>query len=130
MAKFNYFALGISAVFVVMTGFSINRATDYIASTLTADGVVVAIPIGPHHPRVTFTDSGGNVINFNANGDITQNVGDHVQVRYRQENPARSARLDTFGSLWGTTLFLLAMALGFAIAGFRNLTSRGWGPKT
>ena len=129
MPKFNYIALGVGAVFAVATIYSGYRTLDYIASTQTANGVVVRTPIGPHHPDITFTDSRDESITFSANGSISQNVGDEVVVRYRQDNPARSARLDTFGSLWGTTLFLLALAVAFVIAGVRNITPRGWDRK-
>jgi hypothetical protein len=129
MPKFNYSALVIGAAFALSTAYSCYRTVDYIGSSLIAEGVVVGTPIGPHHPDVVFTDSSGKRIEFSANGNISQNVGDRVRIRYLQNNPGHSARLDTFGSLWGVTLFLLAITVAFVIAGLRNITPRGWGPE-
>lgn len=129
MPKFNYVALAFGIVFSIATTYSVNRTLDFIGSTQTADGVVIATPIGPHHPDVVFTGANGDRIEFSANGDISQNVGDRVRVRYRQDDPQHSAKLDTFGSLWGTSLVLLAMAICFVIAGVRNIAARGWGQK-
>jgi hypothetical protein len=127
MPKFNYTALGIGAAFAIATAYSAYSTWDYVSSSLTTDGVVVSTPIGPHHPDVVFTDFNGERNEFAANGDISQNVGDRVRVRYRRDNPGHSARLDTFGSLWGTALFLLAMTAVFVIAGLRNVSPKGWG---
>jgi hypothetical protein len=127
MAKFNYLAVAIGAAVFIGTAYSAYSTFNYIDSTLTADGVVIATPIGPHHPDVVFTDGDGNRITFSANGDISQNVGDRVNVRYSRKNPERTARLDTFSSLWGGTLMLLAVSVCFIVAGVRNVPFRGWG---
>lgn len=127
--KFNYVALGIGAAFTIAAAYSLYHTLDYIGATQTADGIAISTPIGPHHPDITFIDSRGESIRFSANGNVSQNVGDRVVVRYRQDSPAHSARLDTFGSLWGTTLFLAALAAAFVVAGIRNMTPRGWDRK-
>jgi hypothetical protein len=126
MPKFNYLALTAGIAVSIGATYSAYSTLDYIGSTQTADGVVVATPIGPHHPDVVFTDVDGNKVRFSANGNISQEAGDRVVVRYRQENPERSARLDTFGSLWGNTLMLLVAAAFFIVAGVRNVPFRGW----
>ncbi|WP_052406225.1 DUF3592 domain-containing protein [Paraburkholderia heleia] len=129
MPKFNYLALALGAAFSVATAYSVYSTLDFIGATQTAPGEVVATPIGPHHPVVVFTDVDGNKVRFQANGDISGNVGDQVTVRYSRENPERTAKLDTFGSLWGGTLVLLAMVVCFIIAGLRNIAPGGWGPQ-
>lgn len=129
MPKVNYLALAIGGALSLGTAYSVYSTLNFIGATQTTDGVVVATPIGQHHPDVVFTDVDGNRIRFSANGDISQNVGDQVSVRYRLENPGRSARLDTFGSLWGNTLFLLVATVCFIVAGARNVQFTGWGPE-
>jgi hypothetical protein len=127
MAKFNYLALAIGGVVFIGAVYSIYSALNYIDSTETVEGVVTETPIGPHHPDIVFTDVGGKRIAFSAKGYVSQNVGDRVNVRYNRENPERSAKLDTFGSLWGNALMLLAVSGCFFVAGIRNVPFSGWG---
>lgn len=128
MPKFNYLALVIGAAASIGTAYSAYSTLNFINSTQTADGVVVATPIGPHHPDVVFTDASGNQVRFSANGDVSQNMGDQVTVRYRLEAPQRSARIDTFWSRWTNTFWLAALSACFILAGVRNIPARGWGP--
>lgn len=129
MRKYNYLALMFGAVLAAGAAYSAWSTLAYIGSTQATEGVVVATPIGPHHPYVVFTDANGNQIRFSANGDISQEVGDRVTVRYSQEDPRRSATIDTFRSRWTDPFMLALVAMGFIVAGVRNIPFRGWGPE-
>jgi hypothetical protein len=126
MRKYNYLALALAAVCSIGAAWTAWNTLDFMRSALVADGEVVETPIGPHHPRITFNDEAGNRVEFAANGDVSQTVGDRVRILYLRDDPRRSAKLETFGSLWGVPLFFAGMAILWLIGGLRNIPFRGW----
>ena len=82
----------------------------FIAGSVTAPGVVVAEPLGVHHPEVRFTTREGKALTYSQGGEVTAHVGDRVTVRYSLPDLKGSPSLDTFGALWGTPLGLAGLA--------------------
>lgn len=85
----------------------------FINRAAVAPGVVVRQNAGGSHVTVGFTTATGETIEYPQNGLIFgYQAGDRVEVLRDAENP-RSAAINTFGALRGTTLFLFALGGGF-----------------
>ena len=70
------------------------------------------------HPRIRFTAFDGGVVEFTQNGFVSRALGAEVPVAYHTEDPAGSARADTFWANWSDVLGLVWIGLGFTLAPF------------
>jgi len=70
------------------------------------------------HPRIRFTAADGAVIEFRQNGYVSRPMGADVPVAYQTQNPAGTARADTFWANWSEVLGLVWVGLGFTLAPF------------
>ncbi len=78
------------------------------------------------HPLIRFIADGAP-LTFRQNGFVSRPVGTAVPVAYQSEDPARTARADTFWANWSEVLGLVWIGLGFTLHpffGFRG-TIRG-----
>lgn len=80
------------------------------------------------HPRIRFTAANGAVIEFTQNGYVSRPLGADVPVAYQTQDPARTARADTFWANWSEVLGFAWIGLGFTLApfyGFRGAFRAG-----
>ena len=78
------------------------------------------------HPLIRFAADGAT-LTYRQNGSISRPVGAAVPVAYLSEDPAGTARADTFWANWSDVLGLVCVGLGFTLHpffGFRG-TFRG-----
>ena len=78
------------------------------------------------HPLIRLTADGAPVT-FRQNGFVSRPVGAAVSVAYRSDDPAGTARADTFWANWSDVLGMVWVGLGFTLHpffGFRG-TFRG-----
>lgn len=98
---------------------------DFVQQASRADARVVALNAGGSHPQIEFETASGETVSYPQGGLIFgYGVGDPVRVLYRAENPRATANVDTWGALWGVSLFLSILGLAFAIAGGCKLAGR------
>ena len=78
------------------------------------------------HPHIRFIADGATVI-FRQNGFVSRPAGAAIQVAYDSDDPAATARADTFWANWSKVLGMVWIGLGFTLHpffGFRG-TFRG-----
>ena len=94
-----------------------------MASALRGSGTVTRLNAGGSHPEIAFRTQNGSIISYPQGGMIAGfRVGQAVQVLYDAVDPSGTARVRSFGSLWGTSLMLATcgaalLALGLASLG-------------
>lgn len=74
------------------------------------------------HPIIEFTAHDGAAVRFRQNGFISREQGATVPVAYQTQDPAGTARADTFWTEWSEVLGFAWIGLGFTLAplfGFR-----------
>nr|WP_199040350.1 DUF3592 domain-containing protein [Dyella sp. ASV24] len=64
------------------------------------------------HPLIRFTTQAGASVQFVQNGGALGKPGAPMPVAYDPNDPADSARADTFFALWGSILGVLPVGLG------------------
>lgn len=70
------------------------------------------------HPCIRFTAFSGRVVEFTQNGFVSRALGEEVSVAYQTDDPAGTARADTFWANWSGVLGLVWIGLGFTLAPF------------
>lgn len=80
------------------------------------------------HPIIRFTAADGTVAQFRQNGFVSRPLGAQVPVAYQTQDPAGTARADTFWANWSNMLGMLWVGSGFTLApffGFRAVFQAG-----
>lgn len=108
-------SLCVSLCLLLAGAVNVSNAFDFIASASRASGVVVRQTAGKHHVAIRFTTAEGSEVEYGQNGLISYEAGDKVTVLYDSGNPGLSPSTDSFGALWGGSLFFFAMGAGFAL---------------
>jgi hypothetical protein len=107
----------------IVTG---SRKLSFLRKAAIAEGTVVRLNAGGSHPEIEFTTASGRQILYPQGGLIFgYRPGDHVLVRYDQQNPVDTACLDVFGALWFTPLLLSAIGVLCLIGGLLSIVNRG-----
>ena len=107
------------AVFFYFAAFVASNTEDFLQSSVIASGRVIELEHGPNHPAIAFVTQSGEHVSFIEGGFLpTLRLNEQVAVRYLPSSPVTTARLDSFGSIWGNALLLL----GFGLAAFIGST--------
>ncbi|MGU8077453.1 DUF3592 domain-containing protein [Burkholderia pyrrocinia] len=101
---------------------------EFLRTSVVVPGHVVRLNAGPHHPEIAFTTLAGEHVEYPQGGDVSVKDGATVEVRYAPEAPAMTARMNTFGAIWGDVLTFGVMGAVFFLAGIGHLWSgvRAW----
>ncbi|MBN3832338.1 DUF3592 domain-containing protein [Burkholderia sp. Ac-20344] len=117
-------------VFVVLgtcllTGALVNVqwTREFLRTSIVVPGRVVKLNAGPHHPEIAFTTRAGEHVDYPQGGAVSVEDGAAVEVRYAADAPSMTARLNTFGAIWGDALFLAGMGSVFFLGGAAELRS-------
>ncbi len=108
-------------VFLVGWGALVGAVVDGhgTAAFLSGSVHVVGTIADPRaHPVIQFTAADGTVVQFTQNGFVSRERGAAAPVAYGTENPAGTARADTFWANWSDVLGLVWIGLGFTLAPF------------
>lgn len=91
---------------------------EFTATAAAAPGAVTRLNAGDSHVQVQFTTAAGEIIEYAQNGMIDgYQIGDRVEVLYDPGDPKANHVVNTFGSVWGFTLFgFLAGAMFVGLA--------------
>ena len=107
-------------VAAAVSAFQVSR---FVAGALQDDGTVTRLNAGGSHPQIAFRTQDGSIVSYPQGGMIAGfRVGQAVRVLYDAMDPSGTARVRSFGSLWGDSLALAAcgaalLALGLASLG-------------
>ena len=104
---------------LVVGGVGALQTCRFVASATGSDGTVTRLNAGGSHPQITFGTPAGDIVSYPQGGMVAGfRVGQSVRVLYDPKSPRGTARVQTFGSLWGGSLAaglggaaLLALAL-------------------
>ncbi|WP_193100822.1 DUF3592 domain-containing protein [Burkholderia sp. Z1] len=101
---------------------------EFLRTSVVVPGHVIKLNAGPHHPEIAFTTLAGEQVEYPQGGDVSVQDGATVEVRYAPDAPRTSARMNTFGAIWGTVLTLGGMGAVFFLCGIGQLWSgvRAW----
>ncbi len=101
---------------------------EFLRTSVVVPGRVVKLNAGPHHPEIAFTTLAGEQVEYAQGGDVSVQDGATVEVRYAPDAPKMTARLNTFGAIWGGVLAIGAMGAVFFAVGAAQLRSgvRTW----
>jgi len=92
-----------------------NQTASFLAGCVRVTGTI-ADP--QSHPIIEFTAYDGAVVRFRQNGSISREQGAAVPVAYQTQDPAGTARADTFWVEWGNVLGFAWIGLDFTVAPF------------
>ncbi len=77
----------------------------FVARAQGAIGTVSRLNAGGSHPQIEFRTEAGSAVGYPQGGMIAGfRAGQSVRVLYEAADPAGSARVATFGSLWGESV--------------------------
>ncbi len=118
-------AVTVSAGAILLVAAAVNafQVSRFMAGSLRGRGTVTRLNAGGSHPQIAFHMQNGSIISYPQGGMIAGfRVGQAVQVLYDAVDPSGTARVRSFGSLWGISLMLATcgaalLALGFASLG-------------
>lgn len=85
------------------------QTVTFLARCSRATGVIIE---NSGHPLIRFTTGAGAAVQFVQNGGASGKPGAPMPVAYDPDNPAGTARADTFFALWGSILGVLPVGLG------------------
>lgn len=92
-----------------------HQTASFLAGCVRVTGTI-ADP--QSHPIIEFTTYDGAVVRFRQNGSISREQGAAVPVAYQTQDPAGTARADTFWAEWSDVLGFAWIGLGFTLAPF------------
>lgn len=91
------------------------KTLQFIKSSISVSGEVIALRSGKFHPTIKFTTAEGEAVEYFQNGIIKgYDVGEKVTVLYDPQK-VKEASVDSFIALWGVTIALLIGGLIFCI---------------
>ena len=97
------------------------QTSRFVSTATRQDGTVTRLNAGGSHPQISFATPDGTGVSYPQGGLIAgMSVGQAVQVLYDPADPAGSARLDSFGSLWGESLAVFVC--GAVLCGLAGLS--------
>ncbi|CAG2351104.1 DUF3592 domain-containing protein [Burkholderia sola] len=101
---------------------------EFLRTSVVVPGRVVKLNAGTHHPEIAFTTLTGERVEYAQGGDVSVQDGATVEVRYAPDAPKMTARMNTFGAIWGGVLAIGAMGAVFFAVGVGQLWSgvRAW----
>jgi hypothetical protein len=101
---------------------------EFLRTSVVVPGRVIKLNAGPHHPEIAFTTLAGEQVEYPQGGAVSEQDGATVEVRYTPDEPGMSARLNTFGAIWGDVLMIGGMGAAFFLVGVSQLRSgvRAW----
>ncbi|HDR9481844.1 TPA: DUF3592 domain-containing protein [Burkholderia aenigmatica] len=122
------FAVLTGTVLLVFAVFDFQSTRDFMRESIVVPGRVVRLTYGPHHPDIVFTTRAGERVEYPQGGEVDVHLGEAVEVRYLPAEPRMSARMNTFGALWGDALMIGGMGVVFFLLGVGQLRSsvRAW----
>ncbi|MGI4797188.1 MAG: hypothetical protein ACRYG8_24675 [Janthinobacterium lividum] len=92
-----------------------HQTASFLAGCVRVTGTI-ADP--QSHPIIEFTAYDGATVRFRQNGSISREQGAEVPVAYQTQDPAGTARADTFWTEWDDVLGFAWIGLGFTLAPF------------
>ncbi|MBZ5795562.1 DUF3592 domain-containing protein [Burkholderia contaminans] len=116
-------AVLIGTVFLAIALFDFQSRRDFMRESIVVPGRVVRLDYGPHHPDIVFTTRAGERIEYPQGGEVDVNLGDAVEVRYLPAEPRMSARMNTFGALWGGPITFGMIGAIVVLAGLSEVLS-------
>lgn len=107
----------------LLTGVALyaQSTREFLRTSVVVPGRVVKLNAGPHHPQIAFTTLAGEHVEYPQGGAVSEPDGATVEVRYAPDAPAMTARLNTFGAIWGDVLSFGVMGTFFFGAGVGHL---------
>lgn len=91
-----------------------HRTAAFLSSATHVSGEIAD---DQSHPLIRFTANGTSVI-YRQNGFVSGPVGEVVPVAYQSDDPAGTARADTFWANWSEVLGMVWIGLGFTLHPF------------
>ncbi|MDN7874290.1 DUF3592 domain-containing protein [Burkholderia aenigmatica] len=115
-------------VLLAFAVFDCQSTRDFMRESIIVPGRVVRLTYGPHHPDIVFTTRAGERVEYPQGGAVDVHLGEAVEVRYLPAGPRMSARMNTFGAIWGDALMIGGMGVVFFLLGVGELRSgvRAW----
>ncbi|MDR0243428.1 MAG: DUF3592 domain-containing protein [Burkholderia sp.] len=109
----------------LLTGVALyaQSTREFLRTSVVVPGRVVKLNAGPHHPEIAFTTLAGEHVEYPQGGEVSEQDGATVEVRYAPDAPTMTARLNTFGAIWGDVLIFGVMGTVFFGAGVGHLWS-------
>ncbi|WP_423368883.1 DUF3592 domain-containing protein [Burkholderia sp. LMG 32019] len=113
---------------LVGTALYAQSTREFLRTSIVVPGRVIKLNAGPHHPEIAFTTLAGEQVEYAQGGEVSEQDGAAVEVRYTPDEPRMSARLNTFGAIWGDVLMIGGMGTVFFLGGVGQLRSgvRAW----
>ncbi|MFW2272394.1 MULTISPECIES: DUF3592 domain-containing protein [Burkholderia cepacia complex] len=108
---------------LIGTALYAQSTREFLRTSVVVPGRVVKLNAGPHHPEITFTTLAGEQVDYAQGGEVSVEDGATVEVRYAPDAPRTTARMNTFGAIWGTVLTIGAMGMVFFAVGVGQLWS-------
>ncbi|MEK7890814.1 DUF3592 domain-containing protein [Burkholderia contaminans] len=101
---------------------------EFLRTSVVVPGRVIRLNAGPHHPEIAFTTLAGEHVEYPQGGEVSVEDRATVEVRYAPDAPHMTARMNTFGAIWGGVLTFGGMGAVFFLVGASQLRSgvRAW----
>ncbi|MBR7992003.1 DUF3592 domain-containing protein [Burkholderia cenocepacia] len=120
---------------LIGTALYAQSTREFLRTSVVVPGRVVKLNAGPHHPEITFTTLTGEQVEYAQGGAVSVEDGAMVEVRYAPNAPRTTARMNTFGAIWGDVLAFGVMGAVFFVGGVGQLRSgvrmwRSWRKRT
>ncbi|OXJ30394.1 hypothetical protein CFB82_27440 [Burkholderia sp. HI2714] len=96
---------------------------EFLRTSVVVPGRVIKLNAGPHHPEIAFTTLAGEHVEYPQGGEVSVEDGATVEVRYAPDAPHMTARMNTFGAIWGDALTIGGMGVVFFVGGVGQLWS-------
>lgn len=120
--RYNYFALLIGGVFLVITIGVVLDRIDFYRTSVVGEATVVRLNAGGNHPEIAFTALDGREYETPASSWWSVEQGQKVAVRYDPSEPRMTVVIDTFADIWWWTFFLAIPAVLFLEGGLTGMT--------
>jgi hypothetical protein len=113
---------------LVGTALYAQSTREFLRTSVVVPGRVIKLNAGPHHPEIAFTTLAGEHVEYPQGGEVSVEDGATVEVRYAPDAPHTTARMNTFGAIWGGVLTFGGMGAVFFLVGVGQLRSgvRAW----
>jgi hypothetical protein len=113
---------------LIGTALYAQSTREFLRTSVVVPGRVIKLNAGPHHPEIAFTTLAGEHVEYPQGGEVSVEDGATVEVRYAPDAPHMTARMNTFGAIWGGVLTFGGMGVAFFLGGVSQLRSgvRAW----
>ncbi|WP_175950605.1 DUF3592 domain-containing protein [Burkholderia sp. BCC0405] len=106
---------------LIATALYAQSTREFLRTSIVVPGRVIKLNAGPHHPEIAFTTLAGERVEYAQGGEVSVQDGATVEVRYTPDEPRMSARMNTFGAIWGGVLTFGGMGVAFLLGGVGQL---------